>query len=98
MFAQWMDETGREACALGELGVGRPLEGGTVIPELGGSGKLLANEHTLRRCYLSQEGSLWPYDFTSLPPASAPRRLPLLIAAGGVPRSWLSPKLCNISA
>lgn len=26
-------------------GVGRPLQGGTVIPELGGSGKLLATEH-----------------------------------------------------
>lgn len=28
-----------------DLGVGRPLQGGTVIPELGGSGKLLATEH-----------------------------------------------------
>lgn len=51
-----------------ELGVGRTLQGGSVIPELGGSGEVFATEHTLLGHYLRQEGSLWSCDFTSLPP------------------------------
>lgn len=59
-----------------ELGVGRPLQGGTVIPELRGSGEVLATEHTLLGRYLSQEGSLWPCDFTSLPPSGLSSQMP----------------------
>lgn len=64
-----------------ELGMGRLLLGGTVIPELRCSGEVLATEHNLLGCHLSQEGSLWPCDFTVLPPSpslpsvSAPRCL-----------------------
>lgn len=59
-----------------ELGVGRTLQGGSVIPELGGSGEVFATEHTLLGPYLRQEGSLWSCDFTSLPPSCLSSQMP----------------------
>lgn len=79
MFAQWMDETGDrkgEPMFRVELGVGRTPQGGSVIPELGGSGEAFATEHKLLGRCLSQKGSLRPCDFTSLSPSHLSSQMP----------------------
>lgn len=61
-----------------ELGVGRPLQGGTVIPELRGSGEVLVQNIHYWGVTSARKGASGPVTSPPcLPPVSAPRCLPL---------------------